>query len=334
MSFSFIFHEIDEVLLEVLAAVIPVMAMFLLFVFIYKLPKKLLFNLLKGILFAFVGLTLFLQGVKVGFMPVGTEMGAVIGELPHRWILIPLGFVLGFVATMAEPAVRILTKQVENTSSGAIRSNLILYTLCLAVGIFIALAMTRIVYGIPFYYIIIPGYMLAIILMIFSKPSFTAIAFDSGGVATGPMTVTFIMALAVGVADVMEGRDAVIDGFGLIALVALAPIIMVMLLGFFFPEDSEAEAAEDIRVDKPAEDKEEVMSAEHEKEQIPEEASIDTTEHCEEDKSTRREGKNIKDKTEVQDEHLYGQDETTEQKDENRECLNSEDDYDSDEKGR
>ncbi len=245
MSFSFIFYEIDEVLLEVLAAVIPVLAMFLIFVFIYKLPKKLLFNLLKGILFAFVGLTLFLQGVKVGFMPVGTEMGAVIGELPHRWILIPLGFVLGFVATMAEPAVRILTQQVERTSSGSIRSNLILYTLCLAVGIFIALAMTRIVYGIPFYYIIIPGYLLAIILMIFSKPSFTAIAFDSGGVATGPMTVTFIMALAVGAADVIEGRDAVIDGFGLIALVALAPIIMVMLLGFLFP-DNDASGEEEI----------------------------------------------------------------------------------------
>ncbi len=334
MSFSFIFHEIDEVLLEVLAAVIPVMAMFLLFVFIYKLPKKLLFNLLKGILFAFVGLTLFLQGVKVGFMPVGTEMGAVIGELPHRWILIPLGFVLGFVATMAEPAVRILTKQVENTSSGAIRSNLILYTLCLAVGIFIALAMTRIVYGIPFYYIIIPGYMLAIILMIFSKPSFTAIAFDSGGVATGPMTVTFIMALAVGVADVMEGRDAVIDGFGLIALVALAPIIMVMLLGFFFPEDSEAEAAEDIRVDKPAEDKEEVMSAEHEaEEQIPEEASIDTDEPCGEDKDIK-EGKDINDETDFQDEYLHEQNETTEKEDESEDYLYNENDYDSDEKGR
>jgi len=125
----------------------------------------------------------------------------------------------------------------------------------------------------------------------------------------------------------MEGRDAVIDGFGLIALVALAPIIMVMLLGFFFPEDSEAEAAEDIRVDKPAEGKEEGMPAEHEEEQIPEEASINTTEHCEEDKD-------INDKTEVQDEHLHGQNETAEQNDEGEDYLYNEDDYDSDEKGR
>ncbi len=237
MSFHFIFQGFEEVLLEVLTALAPILVMFVIFLLIYKLPKDMLLTLLKGVLLAFSGLALFLQGVKAGFMPVGTEMGSILGELPYRWSLIPLGFILGFVATMAEPAVRILSNQVEENSSGYIKSNLILYTLCLAVGIFIALGMTRIVYGIPFYYIIIPGYLAAIILMFFSKPSFTAVAFDSGGVATGPMTVTFIMALAVGAADTIEGRDAVIDGFGLIALVALAPIIMVMLLGFIYPSE-------------------------------------------------------------------------------------------------
>ncbi len=240
MNFYAIFHGFDEVLSEVLMAMSPVLVLFLFFLLVFKLPKKMLINLLQGVLFAFVGLTLFLQGVHVGFLPVGNEMGAILGGLPHRWVLIPLGFILGFVATLAEPAVRILSNQVEISSSGSIKSNTILYTLCLAVGIFIALGMTRIVYGIPFYYIIIPGYLLAIILMIFSKPSFTSIAFDSGGVATGPMTVTFIMAMAVGAADRIEGRDAVIDGFGLIALVALAPIIMVMLLGFLYPDDEES----------------------------------------------------------------------------------------------
>ncbi len=248
MSFQFIFQDFDEVLLEVLTALTPILVMFLIFLLVYKLPREMLLTLLKGVLLAFTGLALFLQGVKAGFMPVGTEMGTILGELPYRWVLIPLGFILGFLATMAEPAVRILSNQVEENSSGYIKSNLILYTLCLAVGIFIALGMTRIVYGIPFYYIIIPGYLLAIILMLFSKPSFTAIAFDSGGVATGPMTVTFIMALAVGAADTIEGRDAVIDGFGLIALVALAPIIMVMLLGFIYPgeePDNEIEGLEE-----------------------------------------------------------------------------------------
>ncbi len=245
MSLDFILHGFDEVISEVLTAMSPILVLFLLFLLVFKLPKKMLLTLFQGVVFAFLGLTLFLQGVHVGFLPVGNEMGAIIGEMSSRWILIPLGFILGFVATLAEPAVRILCNQVEKTSSGSIRSNLILFTLCLAVGVFIALGMTRVVYGIPFYYIIIPGYLLAIVLMIFSKPSFTSIAFDSGGVATGPMTVTFIMAMAVGAADIMEGRDAVVDGFGLIALVALAPIIMVMLLGFFFPDDAEVEDDDD-----------------------------------------------------------------------------------------
>ena len=239
MSFSAVFKDFDHVLIEVLTAISPVLVIFLIFLLIFKLPKTMLLNLLRGVLFAFAGLALFLQGVKIGFMPVGNEMGAILGGLSNRWLLIPFGFLLGFLATLAEPAVRILCDQVEKTSSGSIRSNTILLTLCLAVGIFIALGMTRVVYGIPFYYIIIPGYSLAIILMFFSKPSFTAIAFDSGGVATGPMTVTFIMAMAVGAADAIEGRDAVVDGFGLIALVALAPIIMVMLLGFLYPDDND-----------------------------------------------------------------------------------------------
>lgn len=239
MSFSAIFKDFDHVLVEVLTAISPVLVIFLIFLLVFRMPRNELFNLFKGVLFAFAGLSLFLQGVKIGFMPVGNEMGAILGGLANRWLLIPFGFLLGFLATLAEPAVRILCDQVEKTSSGSIRSNTILLTLCLAVGIFIALGMTRVVYGIPFYYIIIPGYSLAIILMFFSKPSFTAIAFDSGGVATGPMTVTFIMAMAVGAADAIEGRDAVVDGFGLIALVALAPIIMVMLLGFLYPDDDD-----------------------------------------------------------------------------------------------
>jgi len=254
LSIYAILKGFDEVLAEVLMAMSPVLVLFLVSMLIFKLPRKMLLNLLQGILFAFAGLALFLQGVHVGFLPVGNEMGAILGGLPYRWVLIPLGFILGFVATLAEPAVRILSNQVEKSSSGSIKSNTILITLCLAVGIFIALGMTRIVYGIPFYYIIIPGYLLAIVLMAFSKPSFTSIAFDSGGVATGPMTVTFIMAMAVGAADRIEGRDAVIDGFGLIALVALAPIIMVMLLGFLYPDDYQADDNNEEEIEELPED--------------------------------------------------------------------------------
>lgn len=246
MSLKVIFEGFDHILLEVLTAIIPVLVLFLFFIFVFKLPRRELLNLLKGVSFAFVGLALFLQGVKIGFMPVGNEMGYILGGLPYRWILIPLGFILGFVATLAEPAVRILCRQVEKSSSGYIRSIVMMYTLCFAVGLFIAIGMTRIVYGIPFYYIIIPGYLTAVVLMFFSKPSFTAIAFDSGGVATGPMTVTFIMAMAIGAADAIDGRNSVTDGFGLIALVALAPIIMVMLLGFLYPAENAEEETNDV----------------------------------------------------------------------------------------
>lgn len=254
MSFGFLLQDFDHLLAEVLTAISPILVLFLIFMLVFKLSKNMLLTLFKGVIFTFAGLALFLQGVKIGFLPVGMEIGSMLGGLPHRWILIPLGFVLGFVATLAEPAVRILSNQVEKSSSGYIRSNIILFTLCTAVGIFIALGMTRVVYGIPFYYIIIPGYLLAIILMFFSKPSFTAIAFDSGGVATGPMTVTFIMALAVGAADRIEGRDAIVDGFGLVALVALAPIIMVMLLGFLYPDqennEDEADEMDQVSIDE------------------------------------------------------------------------------------
>ncbi len=245
MIFYLITENLGHTLVEVLTAVIPVLLFFIIFIFYFKMPKKTLVTLLKGIILAFSGLVLFLQGVKIGFMPVGLEVGSLLAGDTTRWVLIPLGFILGFVSTLAEPAVRILSNQVEKSSSGYIRSSVILFTLCLAVGIFIALGMTRIVLGIPLYFIILPGYLLAIILMFFSRPSFTAIAFDSGGVATGPMTVTFIMALAVGAAGAIEGRNAIIDGFGLIALVALAPIILVMLLGFLYPEENDDNDNED-----------------------------------------------------------------------------------------
>lgn len=143
-------------------------------------------------------------------------------------------FLIRFVATFAEPAVRILNTQVEKVSSGYISERMMLYTLSIGVACSIALSMFRILSGFPLWYVIIPGYLLVMILMFFSTNTFIAIAFDSGGVATGPMTVTFILAIAVGIASVIEGRDPLMDGFGMIALVALAPILSVLILGLIF----------------------------------------------------------------------------------------------------
>lgn len=220
---------------EATAAVCPLLILLLFFRPIFKLPPRLVGNTLKGMVIAFLGLILFLQGVKVGFLPAGREIGLVIGRSGSAWSLIPIGFVLGLTATFAEPAVRILSTQVEKASSGFIRAELILYTLSISVALITALGMAKLVYGISIYYIIVPGYLLALAMLKFSQPAFIGIAFDSAGVATGPIAVTLIMALAVGGATALEGRDPVFDGFGIVALIALAPILLVLTLGIIYP---------------------------------------------------------------------------------------------------
>lgn len=229
------FARLGDVALEVLAALVPLVLFFAVFqVFFLRLPRQSLANMAKGILMTFLGLTLFLQGVKVGFLPVGSQIGEILGTMEHRWLLIPIGFCLGFVATFAEPAVRILGSEVEKASSGAIRAKLIIIVLSLGVAVFVALGMVRILSGVSLVYFVIPGYLVALLMLRFSDPTFVSIAFDSGGVATGPMTVTFVMALAIGVAEALEHRHPILDGLGLVALVALAPILSLMVLGLAY----------------------------------------------------------------------------------------------------
>jgi Protein of unknown function (DUF1538). len=230
-----IFNGIAEVIQDAVIALIPLSIFFILFQVTYlKLPMGHVINLFKGIFFTLIGMILFLQGVHIAFIPAGDAIGSFFSAIGKAWILIPFGFILGMLATYAEPAVRILSTQVEQSSSGFIRGTLILYTLSIGVGIAVALGMARIVIGFSFLPLIIIGYAIAIILLWLSDRDFVAIAFDSGGVATGPMAVTFLMALAVGVAAGIEGRDPIIDGFGLIALIALAPILSILVLGIYF----------------------------------------------------------------------------------------------------
>lgn len=230
-----IFYGFGDVLFEVSMALVPLILFFMFFqIFMLKLPFKRVKDIFVGIALTFFGLAFFLQGVHVGFLPVGREIGDLVGEWEHQWLLIPVGFLLGFVATFAEPAVRVLNAEVDKVSSGYIPAKLMLYTLSIGVAISIALAMTRIIFGIPLWYFIGPGYFLALALAIVSTETFTSIAFDAGGVATGPMTVTFILAIALGFSDTLEGRDPMLDGFGMIAIVALAPILSVLILGLLF----------------------------------------------------------------------------------------------------
>lgn len=235
MSEIFVAENFLNLVLEILLALAPIFIIFVIFqIFVLKLSKSSFLNILKGFLLTFFGLILFLYGVQIGFMPAGKIIGETIGDSPNRWILIPIGFLLGFVVTIVEPAVRILCAEVEKYTSGYLKEKQILYTISIGVAAAVSLAMAKTVFGISLAYILIPGYLIAFILAFVAGPTFTSIAFDSGGVATGPMTVTFIVSISIGAATIMEGRDTIIHGFGLVSIVALAPIIAVLIFGIIF----------------------------------------------------------------------------------------------------
>ncbi len=224
-----------DVALEALQALSLLLVLLFVFQFTFlRLSRAAFRKLLLGLGIAYVGLVLFLQGVQAGFLPAGDEMGKTLGGMDASWVLIPVGFALGFTAIIAEPAVQALSSEVEDASSGYIKKWVIVFTLSIGVAAFVALGMARLLYGIPLFYLLVPGYLLALFLLPFSEPDFTSIAFDAGGAATGPMTATFILALTVGAASAVKGRDPVVDGFGLVALVALAPILFVLVLGLLY----------------------------------------------------------------------------------------------------
>jgi len=233
MSEINIFQGFQDTVLGVVEAVLPLVALFMVFqVLVLKLPRSHVLNILKGTLLASGGLLLFLQGVHIGLLPFGRAIGEALGTLPQKWLLIPFGFLLGFLTTWGEPSVRILADQVEKASSGAIRQSMVLYAVCLGVALIVGLGMFRIGYNIPLLYILIPGYAFVIVVMWFSEQEFLSIAVDAGGVATGPMANTFLLALALGISSSTGEQDPILHGLGLVALIALAPIISVMALGF------------------------------------------------------------------------------------------------------
>lgn len=235
MSSIAIFTGFWSTLFSVVKALAPLLCLFLVFQLLFlKLPRYYTINLLKGTLLAVIGLWFFLHGVHIGFLPAGEAIGEILGSISRKWLLIPFGFFIGFITAWTEPAIRILCEQVEKASAASIRKYWVLYAICFGVALFVALSMAKIVYGIPLLYIVVPGYLFALVMAWFSNKEFLCIAFDSGGVATGPMAVTFLMAIAIGISSAVEGRDPVIHGFGLIALIALAPIISVMTLGFLY----------------------------------------------------------------------------------------------------
>ena len=234
-------HELPIIAVEIMIAILPIVIIFLLLQKIsFKLPKKDIFRILVGILFTFVGLVLFLVGVNAGFMNAGSALGFSIASLDNKAYVVIVGFVLGVVTILAEPAVYVLTHQIEEVTSGYVKRKVVMITLTIGVGIAVALSMVRIlVPELQLWQFLLPGYMISIVMSYFVPKLFVGIAFDSGGVASGPMTATFILAYAQGAADAIEGADVLVDGFGIIAMVAMTPLIALQILGFIFKRKSQ-----------------------------------------------------------------------------------------------
>ncbi len=225
---------------EIFLALVPILILFLVFnILSFKLSKKGTAKVLKGLVYTFIGLLLFLAGVNAGFMEVGSIVGYSVASLNKPWITILVGFVLGLVVILAEPAVHVLTNQIEDVTSGYIKRKVVLFALSIGVGFAVALSMLRIIIPeIQLWHYLLPGYVISIIMAQFAPKLFVGIAFDSGGVASGPMTATFILAFAQGAAEYIEHANVLIDGFGVIAMVAMTPLIALQIVGFIFRSKS------------------------------------------------------------------------------------------------
>ena len=240
-------HALPHYGKEVLIALTPMVALFLIFQLVTRSFKaKRLAQIGVGLIYKFVGLVVFLTGVNVGFLPAGRELGTLLGGSSYSWTLILLGALLGWFIVNAEPAVHVLCAQVETVTSGAVNKQVIGRALSIGMAVSLALAMARILWSIPLYAIIIPGYALAFGLSFVVPPMFTGIAFDSGGVASGPMTATFLLPFAMGACEAMGG-NVMLDAFGVVALVAMTPLIIIQLMGLSYQRKlrRRAQAAEE-----------------------------------------------------------------------------------------
>ena len=224
-------RSLPTYMLEVAMALLPIFVFFLLFqVFSLRLRRLPLTKIVMGVGYTFLGLVLFLTGVNVGFSPLGYVLGKELVTSGLSALLIPLTMLMGWFIIDAEPAVHILNKQVEELTSGAISAKAMGLSLSVAVALANGLAMVRVLTGLPILYFLLPGYAVALGLSFFVPRTFTAIAFDSGGVASGPLTATFMLPLAMGACTALGG-NVMTDAFGLVALVAMMPLITVQVMG-------------------------------------------------------------------------------------------------------
>jgi len=219
---------------EVLLALIPITAFFLVYQMISRpFTKRQMLKISVGLAYTLVGLALFLTGVNVGFIPVGTLLGEELAGSPMKWLLVPIGMLIGYYIVKAEPAIHVLNEQVEEVTNGAINCKAMNLCLSIGVALSVGLSMVRVLTGISIYWFVVPGYVIAMVLSRFVPKIFIGIAFDSGGVASGPMTSTFLLPLVMGACEAIGG-NVMTDAFGIVALVAMTPLIAIQLMGLIF----------------------------------------------------------------------------------------------------
>lgn len=227
-------HNFPEYFLEVAKVLFPILFAFTVFQFIFiKLSKHRFIKIIIGMIYTLLGLVLFLTGVNVGFMPAGHYLGQQLAQLDFNWIMIPIGMIIGYFIVKAEPAVLVLNKQVEEITNGTISQKTMMNGLSIGMAISVGLSMLRVLTGISLLWFLIPGYILALSFSFIVPKIFTSIAFDSGGVASGPMTATFLMPFAMGACESL-GANVLTDAFGIVAMVAMTPLVIIQLIGLLY----------------------------------------------------------------------------------------------------
>lgn len=234
--FSPYLEEFPIVIKDIMITLLPILILFLIFNGVkFKLNRRNRNRILKGLLYTYIGLVLFMTGVNAGFMEVGRLMGYSIASFENKWLLPVIGFLLGLVVVLAEPAVHVLTEQVEDVTAGYIKKKAILATLSIGIAFAVTSSMLRIMIpSLKLWHFLLPGFGIAAFLSYKVPPIFVGIAYDSGGVASGPMTATFVLAFAQGAAEAIPTANVLVDGFGVIAMVAMTPLVAIQILGYLF----------------------------------------------------------------------------------------------------
>lgn len=242
-------HHLPEYAKEVAISILPVIGVFVIFqLFTKAYHGHQILRMTIGFVYTIIGLILFLTGVNVGFAPVGNLIGGQVAGGDFKWLIVPIGMLIGYYIVKAEPAVQVLNEQVEELTQGMVSRKMMNTALSIGVAVAVALAMLRAMLGFDIYYILIPGYLLALVFSRMVSPVFVGIAFDSGGVASGPMTSTFLLPLAIGVCSAAGGNIET-DAFGVVALVALAPLIAIQIMGILYAYKSRKAAHVELPTD-------------------------------------------------------------------------------------